>query len=761
MKSSVVLRAVAAACIAATGAAAFGQNNPIQLFSPANVRVSTQGAGYGSNAISFNTTNLSLSCTEPITAKLSSSSDGTGNVLVDNYIALSVSGANPTDICRGGTVENGNQQNCFTPTYGNAASEGSATGKDPDIYLPSGGVSPIDISNKLKSGTNQVQISLVDTGYFLSSSTLYLVTSCMPNGVSGPGNVTGNPIPTTNPSSQQLTQNYSFNSFNGQQVGFTFDLAEAQDAGQLKITNGTTPSTADIGVDPNTFQTEYLHGTSFATAQCLTHTGELYNNKPACKLYTVTCQVGTNPAQSGVLCPSSQSRNEVFQDNFDGPYFTLPDLPGTSGGSFHQGVGFLEAKEGWTGGTCTFDPSSAIAGQFCPQNLLTNFSGPGAYESGGRGQSTNSTFITVVGVPEDLTTVTVVGLRPGNWVNTQSPSFKFVSTPPSVASSNDFVAAPIQSITYGISPASNVPQPGPPVPDDMTVPNTACPTPGQSNPPPATVFKTGTESVSEREDGYYLLHYFAQDCAGTEELQFTQDAAKNWSTSFYTYPINIDTAPPVVTGITLSPSGGSYSTGQTVTATYRCTDSLSGIVQCGSKTYSPGQTNDTGNIITTLDTSKSGSQTFTVIAVDAAGNQSSQSVTYTVGGSPVNLAILKLAPLTAKQGSNFAYSLTVGNLSLQTATSVVITDVLPSGVSFVSASGKGGGKVSCGSAGGTVTCTTPSLTLVTPVEVVITVQATASVGAKISNTARVSSANPEGPLGNPVSNTVTTTVTKQ
>jgi hypothetical protein len=44
--------------------------------------------------------------------------------------------------------------------------------------------------------------------------------------------------------------------------------------------------------------------------------------------------------------------------------------------------------------------------------------------------------------------------------------------------------------------------------------------------------------------------------------------------------------------------------------------------------------------------------------------------------------------------------------------------------------------------------------------VLITVKAIASVGAKISNTARVSSANPEGPLGNPVSNTVTTTVTK-
>src|ERR1700679_4005650 len=150
MKSSVALRTVAAACFAATGVAAFGQN-AIQLFSPANVRVSTQGAGYGSQSISFNTTNLSLSCTEPITAKISSSSDGSGNVLVDNFIALGVSGATPADICRGGTVENGNQKNCFTPSYGNTLSNGGGIGEDPDTFLPSGGVSPIDISNKLKT----------------------------------------------------------------------------------------------------------------------------------------------------------------------------------------------------------------------------------------------------------------------------------------------------------------------------------------------------------------------------------------------------------------------------------------------------------------------------------------------------------------------------------------------------------------------------------------------------------------------------------
>ena len=135
-----------------------------------------------------------------------------------------------------------------------------------------------------------------------------------------------------------------------------------------------------------------------------------------------------------------------------------------------------------------FDPASSIANELCPQNLLTSFSGPGVYTSGGRGQSSNSTFITVAPIPEDLTIVTVTGQRLGYWINSHSFKVNFLSVPPAVASKNNFVAAPIQSITYGISLASSLPQPGPPVPDDVTVPNTACPAPGGTNPPKATPF---------------------------------------------------------------------------------------------------------------------------------------------------------------------------------------------------------------------------------------------------------------------------------
>jgi hypothetical protein len=631
MKSSGFLAGLAAVCIAATASVASAQN-AIQLFNPVSVRPSTQGTGYGAQAKNFNTSTLSLTCPASIQAVISSSANGQNNVLVDNYIALGVGGATPVDICKNGTVENGGQQqNCFTTGYSSLANNGGLNGKDPDGYVSTGGVAPLDIHGMLTPGTIQAEFNLVDTGGFVASSTLYLVTNCTSNGVVGPGLVTGSPISNSNPSSSQLTQNYSFNSNSNQQVQFTYDLSEAQNSGTLSIPDGSTPSTADTPLNPANFSTTYLRGTSFATGNCLTHTGELYNGAPACKLYTLTCQVGTNPDQSGVLCPASQERNEIFQEVFDGPKFTLPDFLGTNLLIYHQGVGLLEAKEGWTGGSCVFDPTSGIAGELCPQNLLTSFSGPGQYKSGGRGQSSNSTFITVAPVPEDLTIPSVTGQRLGFWVNSHSFKVNFLSVPPAVASKNNFVAAPIQSITYGISLASSVPQPGPPVPDDVTVPNSACPTPG-SAPPKATPFTALGEGVSVPEDGQYLLHYFAQDCAGTEELKFTNTGG-NWATSFYTFPINVDTVAPVIkTGPTLSPAPTSsgYKYGQKVTATYSCTDDRSGVVLCGTAIYLVGRLN-TGTITTLVNTLKAGQQTFTVTAVDAAGNTTTSApVSYVV-----------------------------------------------------------------------------------------------------------------------------------
>jgi hypothetical protein len=49
--------------------------------------------------------------------------------------------------------------------------------------------------------------------------------------------------------------------------------------------------------------------------------------------------------------------------------------------------------------------------------------------------------------------------------------------------------------------------------------------------------------------------------------------------------------------------------------------------------YAPGTTLDTHNITSRIDTSKPGPATFTVVAVDAAGNEATAAVSYQVVGA--------------------------------------------------------------------------------------------------------------------------------
>ncbi|HEX3471414.1 MAG TPA: DUF11 domain-containing protein, partial [Silvibacterium sp.] len=369
--------------------------------------------------------------------------------------------------------------------------------------------------------------------------------------------------------------------------------------------------------------------------------------------------------------------------------------------------------------------------------------------------------------------------QPGGWINSQTASITLSSQPPSFAGVQppvpgqaNFVPAPIQSITYGISLASNPPVPGTsPVPGDITLTNSiACPTSSSPTQPAATVFTPAQQSVPiPNGDGMYLLHYFAQDCASTRELKFTQDGSGSWSTSFYTVPINVDTqAPVVVTGPTLSPPpstnfgvANSYVVGQAVTASYSCTDTLSGVVSCGSSTF-PAGTLNTGNITSPVKTSAAGSMTFTVNATDAAGNAASPAaVTYQVVSPPppVDLAVVNVAPILVSHNSVFAYEIAAGNFGANTATGVVVTDTLPAGLTYVSAtpkvfscSKKGCGLSSngtnCSYAGNTVTCTLTSLDPITwsgleEFNVLITVKATAAAGSKISDTVTITSVDPD------------------
>lgn len=94
-----------------------------------------------------------------------------------------------------------------------------------------------------------------------------------------------------------------------------------------------------------------------------------------------------------------------------------------------------------------------------------------------------------------------------------------------------------------------------------------------------------------------------------------------------------------------------------------------------------------------------------------------------------DLSVTIAPPGTVSAGVNFSYLITVSNIGTQPATGVVVTNVLPQGVSFVAA----GSSAGCASNGGTVTC--PAGTLAAGAGVTITVVANAASNGAIQNVA--------------------------
>jgi hypothetical protein len=654
-----------------------GQTNT-QIFSSVDVRTSLSSAGFGSPIDNgtpdlFNTTTVNLTCPSPVTATLSGpSSPGKpgGNLLVDNNILMIVtpsggSAGAAVNICTGGVASGEGyglyNQNCFNGNYEGPAGAGQLDGQDSDSLASTGGVAPIDISSQLVPGVQQmVQIQLADEGGWLAGSTIFLSTNCTDNGVTGPAQVNGNPIPPDDPDAPQLTQDFDFNTNSNANVGFTYDLKGAANDpnGNLDVTPGTVPSVTDQPLAPADFNLKYSPFTSFSTSECLIHFGELdANGNPACKIYTLKCVIGNDPNAAGANCPVSILPNEAIIDSFDGPDFFLDEIHTPRDGTFQEGFGMLMASDDWAGvgGACVFDAASNL-NQPCPQNLLNSFVGPGLTSGTGNTTHPNSTFISLGEVPEPRTRVRI--LRRGDrddddddrddcgqahWITSSSAKVKFHIRSPylydlrgRMRGAGEYVAQPIKGITYGLSPVDQVPNPvTEPIASDTTLLNGSCPVPTSADPGDPSVkqppFAPPGITLNFPGDGKYALHFYAQDCAGTQELSFTK-VKGSWTTNFRTIEFDVDTTAPSIAGLTLSPAAASYSRGQKVTASFECADdtSGSGVVECGNRHYSEGSTYDTGIRTQIVDTSKPGMNTFRVQVADAAGNQSSASVTYMV-----------------------------------------------------------------------------------------------------------------------------------
>ena len=117
------------------------------------------------------------------------------------------------------------------------------------------------------------------------------------------------------------------------------------------------------------------------------------------------------------------------------------------------------------------------------------------------------------------------------------------------------------------------------------------------------------------------------------------------------------------------------------------------------------------------------------------------------------LVVAKTGPATGTVGSNYNYTLSVSNTGVAPTSGVVtVTDVLPSGLSFVSGSGNGW---SCTASGQTVTCTTSSSVLPANTASIINLTVTPTQTGSFDNTASVAGGGDNTPS---ISNVVTTVV---
>ena len=552
------------------------QDSPIKLFSSTTVSTSASGVDFTHMTV-INSTTLSLSCPANPTGKLSNTADGTGNVLVDNYLTLSING-NPVapfegpafspagNVCTGGVTDgfnNTTQQDCFSQAYRNAAVSGGINGLDSDSITNGnnnnytggqpGGVAPIDISSYLPANqTSQVSIQLLDAGGYVASSSLYIVTNC-----TRAADVTQQ-IPTSDTNNVSLPADFSNN---GSTLTTTIDylapngLATSPNAPNpvLVTTNSEVPS----GVWP-----QYVVGTPFAPSHC---TIKLANGgNMLCSLFINACyQAGADASTaSDANCPTIQQPDAnnyiVLQDTFDWGNGKWIPTPGNTVSLIAFSVPTSNPGLQWspsTGATNTVCPTQ-IPNSILPCYLTDSLLDISGDQTTTRGNSpkTKAWLASAVDVPMLFTSVNVA--TPGNHLNagngTDFSCSPMLNNPPAndngfaasiwsnsacllslvvnpaIGSGNNFQAAQPSFLEYGFAPGIVAPPPVTPgLPDgDHKIDGNPALTCDDSQPacyatPWAAVSGVSLGTFLNATDGTFTFHWSAKDGAGITEKSIT------------------------------------------------------------------------------------------------------------------------------------------------------------------------------------------------------------------------------------------------
>ena len=142
-------------------------------------------------------------------------------------------------------------------------------------------------------------------------------------------------------------------------------------------------------------------------------------------------------------------------------------------------------------------------------------------------------------------------------------------------------------------------------------------------------------------------------------------------------------------------------------------------------------------------------------------NNTSQAVVTSLSCGQPDLTITKTGPSTVSPGQTISYTITVANAGQLAAQNIVVTDNIPSGLTFVQA----GSDASCVLQNNSVVCTGQSLPAGQSKQLILNFQQTSTTSltcnngtASISNTASVTSSTQESNTGNNTSQAVVTSV---
>lgn len=354
-----------------------GALGSIQLWTSTTVQPSLSSASF-TNLYTIASANLNLSCPASPTAKLSGTPDGSGYVMVDNYITLSINGAPvstylgslnnepanssalyptqvagleslpspafpPGNICQNSDAYpdiygDNTYPECFSQEYRNdvssligvnADSIANPGNSNPSLDGAAGGVTPLgSLGSGNDLGTNffappldggagnlQALFQALDAGGYYETSTMFLVTNCSIQGVVPGGTVTGTTITPTNPISTGV-----FDSAPDQNISIIIN-----NTGATSPATNATPIFGNYGISQTQFQT-LVNGTSAGPTACLLISGEVVNGQTLCKGFKVQCYAVTNGIGtiSGDNCGTSTLRNLVDSAKYSSPDTPLP-----------------------------------------------------------------------------------------------------------------------------------------------------------------------------------------------------------------------------------------------------------------------------------------------------------------------------------------------------------------------------------------------------------------------------------------------------